>query len=325
MDQKNVLVIGCGNLGRWHIKGLETAAGDIFVDAVDSSPRSRQELKSLFRKGVIDKSRIKLNIWQDLETCSRYSKQSYDLVIVATLAHGRLHVVEKVCSEFAFKNIVIEKPIEQSEDAIKKMSCRLDGSSAYVNHTRRMSPWYQKISNILAREPQITCNVKFPSLGFACNASHWIDLMNWWTKTFPVSIDTSGLKSRWKQTKRTGFWDIEGVVKISFENNNLLVLDSHEDCDASYKIEVTSLGAHVCTIDEPNGKVTFNDGCTVDGFIPPQSQLTGVLLNDLIARSACDLPSVGVAARCNLLFTSEFFSHFKRNMACSEPGQLPIT
>ena len=27
MDQKNVLVIGCGNLGRWHVKGLETAAG----------------------------------------------------------------------------------------------------------------------------------------------------------------------------------------------------------------------------------------------------------------------------------------------------------
>ena len=39
MDQKNVLVIGCGNLGRWHVKGLETAAGNILVDAVDSSQR----------------------------------------------------------------------------------------------------------------------------------------------------------------------------------------------------------------------------------------------------------------------------------------------
>lgn len=325
MGRKNVLVIGCGNLGRWHIKGLETAAGDIFVDVVDSSQRARHELKNFLRKGVIDQGRIKLNIWQDLETCSRYSKQSYDLVIVATLAYGRLHVVEKICSAFDFTNLLIEKPIEQSEDAINKIVLQLSGRSAYVNHTRRMSPWYQKISNVLVKEPQITCKVTFPSLGLACNASHWIDLMNWWTKTFPISIDTSELKSQWKQTKRSGFWDIEGVVKILFENDNLLVLDSHEDCAASYSIEVASQGAHFCTIDEPNGTATFNDGCTVDGLVLPQSQLTGILLNDLVTKNACDLPSVGVAAQCNLLFTAEFFSHFKRNMACFQPDQLPIT
>ena len=136
-----------------------------------------------------------------------------------------------------------------------------------------MSPWYQKISDVLMKEPQITCNVTFPALGLACNASHWIDLMNWWTKTFPISIDTSELKSQWKETKRSGFWDIEGVVKILFENDNLLVLDSHEDCGASYRIEVASQGAHLCTIDEPNGTATFNDGCTVDGLVLPSKSV----------------------------------------------------
>ena len=110
-----------------------------------------------------------------------------------------------------------------------------------------------------------------------------------------------------KQTKRTGFWDIEGVVKISFENNNLLVLDSHEDCDASYKIEVILL-VHMCTIDEPKAKVTFNDGCTVDGFIPPQSQLTGVLLNDLIARSACICRVLELAHAQSVIYLGIFFS-----------------
>ena len=90
VDQKNVLVIGCGNLGRWHIKGLETAAGNIFVDAVDTNKRSRQELENFVSQGIIDREKIDTNVWQDLEACSTNSKRSYDLVIIATLATGRL-------------------------------------------------------------------------------------------------------------------------------------------------------------------------------------------------------------------------------------------
>ena len=65
--------------------------------------------------------------WQDLEACQRNSKRSYDLVIIATLATGRLHVVEKACSKFDFKNILIEKPIEQSRDAIIRLNVRYAG------------------------------------------------------------------------------------------------------------------------------------------------------------------------------------------------------
>ena len=194
MDQKNVLVIGCGNLGRWHIKGLETAAGNIFVDAVDTNKRSRQELENFVSQGIIDREKIDTNVWQDLEACSTNSKRSYDLVIIATLATGRLHVVEKACSKFDFKNILIEKPIEQSRDAIAKIERAVCERSAYVNHTRRMSPWYQEINDILKNEMQINCKVTFPSLGLACNSSHWIDLVNWWTNTLPIAVDTSGLE-----------------------------------------------------------------------------------------------------------------------------------
>ena len=325
MGKKNVLMIGCGNLGRWHIKGLETAAGKVSVDVVETSQRARRELKSFIQDGIIDQDKIETKAWKDLEACSKSSHRSYDLVIVATPAAGRLSIVDKVCSKFVFKNILIEKPIEQSECAIKKLTKVLKGRSAYVNHARRMSPWHKKISNILANEPQITCKVNLPYLGLACNASHWIDLVNWWTGTFPSVIDTSELESRWKQTKREGFWDIEGTLRIRFENDNLLFIQSDTESREPYIIDVISKNKHICRIDEPNGKATFNDGCALGGMVLPQSQLSGVLLDDLITKNRCDLPAFGVSARCNQLLTSELFSHFKRNMGCSSSDDLPIT
>ena len=325
MDQKNVLVIGCGNLGRWHIKGLETAASNIYVDAVDTSQRSRQELEHFVSQGIIDQSKISTHVWQDIEACSTKSERSYDLVIVSTLATGRSDVVEKVCSRFDFENILIEKPLEQSSDAIDKIERAVFGRSAYVNYTRRMSPWYQKISNILRDESQIHCKVTYPLLGLACNASHWIDLVNWWANTLPVSVDTSALKNKWKKTKREGFWDIEGILEIKFENNNSLVIESFADSEVPYLIEVAGCKGHRCTIDEQNGRATFTDGQVIEGTILPQSQLTGVLLDNLCREEVRHLSTLETSANCSKLLISELLAHWNLSPYRGPISQLPIT
>ena len=119
-------------------------------------------------------------------------------------------------------------------------------------------------------------------------------------------IDTSELESRWKQTGE-GFWDIEGTLRIQFENDNHLFIQSNIESTEPYIIDVISQDKHICKNREPNGKATFNDGCALGGVVLPQSQLSGVLLDDLITKNRCDLPAFGVSARCNQLLTSSCF------------------
>ena len=83
-------MIGCGNLGRWHIKGLETAASKVSVDVVEISQRARGELKRFIQDGMIDQDKIEIKAWKNLEACPKSYHRSYDLVIVATPAAGRL-------------------------------------------------------------------------------------------------------------------------------------------------------------------------------------------------------------------------------------------
>ena len=141
----------------------------------------------------------------------------------------------------------------------------------------------------------------------------------------PISVDTSGLKNKWKKTKREGFWDIEGVLEINFENNSSLVIESFVDTQAPYLIEVANGPDHVCTIDEQNGKAIFTDGRVVEGTILPQSQLTGVFLDNLNNREVRHLSTLEKSANCNKLVASELLAHWNRSMSTSPISQLPIT
>ena len=55
-------------------------------------------------------------------------------------------------------------------------------------------------------------------LGLACNACHFIDLLNSWTNKHPVSIDANGL-GEWYVSKRDGFYEVEGDLKVFYEED----------------------------------------------------------------------------------------------------------
>ena len=49
----------------------------------------------------------------------------------------------------------------------------------------------------------VTCEA--PGLSIASNVGHFIDLVNWWTDSFPVRVDCNALDNNWVKSKRAGF------------------------------------------------------------------------------------------------------------------------
>ena len=58
-------------------------------------------------------------------------------------------------------------------------------SNIFVNHPFRYVPWFKKIQNEFNKiydGNKFEMCVNAPNLGIACNASHYIDLFNFFTK-----------------------------------------------------------------------------------------------------------------------------------------------
>ena len=198
------------------------------------------------------------------------------------------------------------------------------GKKVYVNHPRRLMAWHKLIHKRLYGSGPLECVVNLPSLGIACNASHHIDLVNWWTGEFPMSVCTGGLFKNWVETKRPGFFEVEGELKISFDNGSSLKIRTHSQSE-SVDIHITNHSSASCIIYEADGKAVFDDGEVLEGKVIPQSKLTGLVLKSIQETGGCDLTEISVAARCNKLLTSALLNHWNKSEQGPDRTSVPIT
>ena len=325
MSRKNrVLIVGGGSLGRWHVKGLETANVPVRVDLVDINPNAISQAHTYIENGVIDAEKVKLQTWSDLASCLQDAHKDYSLVIISTPAVERLKLFQRILGTVNSDAVILEKPLEQSAEAIDVMELAGVGKKVYVNHPRRLMAWHKLIYKRLHGSGPFDCVVNLPSLGIACNVSHYIDLINWWTGEFPISVCTGGLFKNWVETKRPGFFEVQGELKISFDHGSSLKIRTHSQPESA-DIHITNHSSASCIIYESVGKAVFDDGEVLEGQVIPQSKLTGLVLKSIQETGGCDLTEISVAARCNKLATSALLNHWNKFEQGPDRTSAPIT
>jgi hypothetical protein len=320
---RNVLVVGCGQLGRRHIQGLSRSSSKVVIYIIDNDPKAIVALHAFRAQNYDVFRRLTLHI-------INFSEQNllllpiFDLTVVATTAFARFKLLNNVLSFTQTKHWVIEKPLGQSSTEIKDICKWALNRSAFVNHPRRMMPWYKMISKDLIGNGPIKLKAFYSDFGIACNTSHLVDLVNWWTGSFPISVCTEGLNKEWHQAKRKGFWEIQGVLKIKFNDESMIELWSHEKIRKSI-LEIEFGCTERCTIDENLGEARFSNGKVVNGKVLYQSDLTGALLDQLYDTGKCDLPTIASGALCSELLVDKLLQHW--NSVCKGEGLslLPAT
>lgn len=319
---KNILIVGCGAIGMWHLKGLELSNGPVRVLCVDKDPAAFGKLQNFFKKYPIEKKDFVFDFCH-FSNHSKVGGRLFDLAIIATTADSRDDLLEDLVKRVQSYLWICEKPIAQSSTRSAKAVRLMSKVNCFVNHPRRLMPLYKNLkSRVVVGEP-LEFSYACSNLGLACNSSHFVDLVHWLTGEMPQSVDISKLNDFWRPTKREGFWDIDGELKVKFSGGSKLTLTSGPS-DKERQFEVKSDDLIFCRVNESLGTISIGDDKNLDlGFLG-QSEITGKLLDDWCKFKTCGLTPLGIASDCNSVITDGLLEHW--NKICERKDLvLPFT
>jgi predicted dehydrogenase len=252
------------------------------------------------------------------------SEHLIDLCIIVTPAHCRAALCQEIASICTVKAWILEKVLAQSShqlDAIEE-AIGLD-TPTFVNTSRRLMPWHQAIGRALVSDilEPIKVVVDGGGWGLACNAIHFIDLVAWWTGSRLLSVDTDQLQE-WRPSKRAGFQEVDGVLRLYYENQSELTLNCRKEI-APIKITIhTASGDWL--IEEEMGMALGPRDLQISGELVFQSVLTAPLVTQILTTHTCGLPSLQESAALHRPFLDALLRYWNKTQARSDLI-VPIT
>ena len=315
----SVLIIGAGQLGSRYLQGLVQVGFSLDIYIVDPNQRSLD---------------VAISRWKEADGASSHhslvSSVTYenipsliDLVICTTTANVRSVVVNDVVKHAKVKYWILEKVLAPSVLQIDSIveSVRSQDGTAWVNTPRRMIDWYKNVKNNLSDSP-IHLSVKGGGWGLACNGIHFLDMFAWWAGDSIVDVDIAQLDSEWFESKRSGFWEVTGNIKVATFRGSTMRLEcrrEREDVLMNLKQDPLSW-----IIQEGNCSAIRSDGLDIHGTTPLQSQMTTQLVESILADGVCELPKLSVSAAIHSVFISAMTDHWVE-YSKADSSQLLIT
>lgn len=269
-------VIGTGNIGKRHIQSIATLKGEKSLFCYDLFEESLNSLDDFFKD-----NNISFDKFNKFTNYDRFLEEVDDntIIIVATTAKGRVDIAKKVIDKNP-KAIILEKPVCQTlEEYNSLLDYNKNNVPIYVNFAKRMYDFYKEIHDAFGEKGLMQVNQ--PKEGIACNGIHNIDLACWIFGAKNFKILSTNLSEPY-ETKRSGFFDVSGGIKILFDEKNILDLnDNDKDTidTISFNTENKSFSVY-----EPLSKMikVSKEGLKETNItLPYQSQLTSIIIEEI--------------------------------------------
>ncbi len=315
-----VLLIGAGQLGSRYLQGLVASEFDLEITVVDPSVESLKTAKTRWIEAGGNESSNQVHWLESLPP----DLQLVDVALIVTSSKDRANLVKKIANAIDVRYWVLEKVLTQSSEELRVIQSALTGcEGAWVNTPRRMMSWHQSLKDTFASCGPFEVSYSAGLWGLACNSIHFIDLVAWWSGEALVSVDTSGLGHHWLESKRAGYFEINGGLIAHFSKGTSLCLSSKEDAQAQ-PIQVALSDGVVWEIDESAGTARSSSGQQLDGRIELQSQLSGRLVDNILQKGGCDLPSLDESSSMHTIFLDAMLSHWNLSQNRND-NRVPIT
>ncbi len=317
---KSLLVVGAGQLGSRYLQGLARSRPDLEITVIDSSSDSLETAKLRWMEAGGEESSRQIQWFKSLPS----NLQRVDIALVVTSSKGRADLIYKIAKAVDVRYWVLEKVLAQSSEELVAIQFALAGcKGAWVNTPRRMMSWHQSLKIAFAGRGLREVSYSAGLWGLACNSIHYIDLVAWWSGETPVSVDASGLDHHWSESKRAEYYEITGELVVHFSGGTSLRLSSREVAHVQL-IHVTLSDGVVWKIDESAGTARSSSGERVDGRIEFQSQLSSRLVDDILQRGECDLPSLDESVLMHVPFLDAMLAHWNLSRNRNDE-RVPIT
>lgn len=314
--EKNIAVIGIGNLGMRHMQSL-LEMKDYHVVGMDSNADQIQKSKQILCEDITAFTRI-----TDLPV-------EIELAVIATSSNVRRQVFEELVSHAHVKNIIFEKVLFQKQEDYYSVSKILKDNSikAWVNCARREYKDYQKLCQILQNE-RLDFYMSGAEWGLGCNCIHMLDLFSFLCGSNDIMIRNVNIEKDITSSKRKGFYEIYGNLSGVSSNGDTFFVGCRRNSNLPSEIRLETDTQRI-VINESKRKMVVSskeNDWNEEEFpfeILYQSQLTATVAKEILEGDGCKLPTYEESASLHLKFIDAINPVFAA--AGFEEGLCPIT
>ena len=315
----NVAIIGAGQLGSRHLQGLKGAASPLAITVVDSSSVSLQVSKERYEAipAVGEKIISFATTIQELPT-------ELDLVIIATGSKPRAVIVKSLLDYASVKYLVLEKVLFPLLEDYQEIAALIKEKQlrCWVNCPRRMFGMYKHIKELIDTSKPIYMTNANENWGLCCNAIHMIDLFMYLTEETTYTVETKSLNNEIEDSKRGGYVEMTGTIKVVTPNGNELTLISENNFTGEKNFLIEN-GDNLFTVSEGEGFILHKK--KYDYAVPYQSQLTGLLADELLKTGGCSLSPFELSVAYHTPFIKAMLKKYNELTGNDNNKLLPIT
>jgi hypothetical protein len=317
----NVLIVGAGQLGSRYLQGLAKCTIPLSVYVCDVSQLSLDLAESRWLEVGGDKTPHNIELFIGFDGVPAH----IDLAIISTNAFVRPKVVKQVAEKSQVRYWLLEKVLAQSEEKIKQIQSIIGvEGNAWVNTPLRSMDWYHKIKSEMIMNGSFSCVIKAgKTFGIACNTIHYLDLLEWLSGETVVKLITTGLDTKWFESKRAGFWDIFGTIEVVFSKGSKAYITS----DSSQWMPITikfKTRDEEWMIHESEGFAIRNNDLKITGRDEYQSEITAPIVESILLTGTCQLPLLAESVAMHIPMLRDLLEHWNLYMP-EKITELPIT
>ncbi len=301
MANKSILIIGAGQIGSRHLQALKAVRFPLEIYVVDKSEESLKMAEERYESMPAGKVAHSVEY-----TLSLPNKTDFDLAIIATASSPRVAITQELLKRSKVRYLILEKLLFSKKNDYFKIGklLRAKKIKAWVNCPMRMMPFYAGLKKEFGRQ-NITYILHGNQSGLATDMIHHLDYMAFLSGSKEFSLDTRLLDKKTKESKRKGYSEITGTLTAKFKNGSFGLFRCDDKGSSSKIIEIFSEDKRYI-IKESENKALVSKSPEwqwqeVNTALPYQSQLTTILVEDLIKTGRCGLPLYEESSRYHLM------------------------
>lgn len=303
MTKKKIFLIGAGQIGSRHLQALARVKIPLEITVIEPL----KEAMAMAKKRLTE---VKINKQHSIVYLPNIPQKTgmVDLVIVATTSRDRRKIIEEILKQATVRYFILEKLLFQKKKDfadVEKLLKRA-GAKTFVNCMMRTIPFFYNLKNRI-EDPKLTYIINSTDAGLATCTIHYLDHIAFLTGCFDFNVDTAFLDPVLKKSKRKGFLEVTGSLRVTFANGSLCIFNHYAKLKYPTEIIIYNSDIHLIAR-ELDGKafVSARKNAWVWkeelAKVPYQSTMTTGVVEKILTRGSCPLVEFSDAIKLHLPF-----------------------
>ena len=304
---KNIVLVGCGNIGSRHIQALTKLPFKITLHLVEPSLESQNLTKS--RLDEISLDNIDELVWH---SSVEEPIPKSDLTIIATQSIGRADLIKNLL-ENGHSRFLIEKIVCQSTEEYKSLNSKFQefGAKGWINTNRRYMEPYRQLKDSI-KDESFYMYILAGDVGLGSNAYHFVDLFSWFSNEENISINGDLLDKKIIFSKRgNNLLEFSGTLTCKNETSSSMI-SFLTSVNTPVMLGFVTNENHI-VINETEKKIISIHGnlSLSDNFeMLNVSNSTTQIVNSILIKDECDLPQLNFGLNAH----KELFDIFNKHI-----------